>query len=122
MVHNAPQAQGHGEARRTNGRRRSPRRDQQPGLITNAQIADLLRRYAAVLALERADRFKLKAYRRAAETIESLSENVADLVAQDQDLTDLPGIGRAINDIILETVRTGKLSRLEQKTAELPAS
>jgi DNA polymerase (family X) len=122
MVHNAPQAQGHREARRTNGRRRSPRRGQQPGLITNAQIADLLRRYAAVLALERADRFKLKAYRRAAETIESLSENVADLVAQDQDLTDLPGIGRAINDIILETVRTGKLSRLEQKTAELPAS
>jgi DNA polymerase (family 10) len=74
------------------------------------------------LALERADRFKLKAYRRAAETIEALSDRVADLVARDEDLTDLPGIGRAINEIIQEIVRTGKLGRLEQKVSGLPAS
>ena len=37
---------------------------------TNAEVADLLRRYAAALSLEDANRFKLKAYRRAAETIE----------------------------------------------------
>jgi DNA polymerase (family 10) len=74
------------------------------------------------LALEGADRFKLKAYRRAAQTIEALSDSVADLVARDQDLTDLPGIGRAINEIVQEIVRTGKLTRLEQKVAGLPAS
>lgn len=38
----------------------------------NATVADLLRRYAAVLAMQGADRFKLKAYRRAAETVEAL--------------------------------------------------
>jgi DNA polymerase/3'-5' exonuclease PolX len=41
--------------------------------VSNATVADLLRRYAAVLALEGADRFRLKAYRSAAETIEGLS-------------------------------------------------
>jgi DNA polymerase/3'-5' exonuclease PolX len=39
---------------------------------SNATIADDLRRYAAALSVEGADRFKLKAYRRAAETIEGL--------------------------------------------------
>src|SRR6478609_6038703 len=101
----ARQAQGNRKARRPDGGRRSQGNERQPRLITNARIADLLRRYAALLALERADRFKLKAYRRAAETIEALSDRVADLVARDEDLTDLPGIGRAINEIIQEIVR-----------------
>lgn len=88
---------------------------------SNATIADFLRRYAAVLSVGGADRFKLKAYKRAAETIESLDEAVADLTAKGRDLTDLPGIGKAINEVILEIVHTGKLARLEQSVAQLPS-
>ena len=55
----------------------------------NTNVADILRRYAAALSLEGADRFKIKAYRRAAETIEGLQEDVAELVRQGRDLTEL---------------------------------
>lgn len=87
--------------------------------VSNATIADLLRRYAAVLALEGADRFKLKAYRRAAENIETLQGNVSELVDEGFRLTDLPGVGKAISEIILEIVQTGRLQRLEKTVGKL---
>jgi DNA polymerase (family X) len=87
---------------------------------SNATIAGLLRRYAAVLALQGADRFKLKAYRRAAETVEGLASEAAQLVQQGSDLTELPGIGPAISQVILEIVRTGTLARLQRALANLP--
>lgn len=88
-------------------------------MVTNAQVADLLRRYAAVLSLEGADKFKLRAYRRAAETIEGLHQSIEDLATAGT-LTDLPGIGKAIGEIVGEIVTTGKLARLEAKAAALP--
>jgi DNA polymerase (family 10) len=80
----------------------------------NAQVADYLRRYAAALALEGADRFKIKAYKRAAETIETVPEDVATLVKRGEDLTRLPGIGKAMSAAIAEIVASGKLDRLER--------
>ena len=80
---------------------------------------DLLRRYAAALSLEGANRFKLKAYRRAAETIEALDTDLADLVRQGRDLTELPAIGKAISEIIVEIVQSGKLARLDRTLANL---
>src|SRR5438105_4229311 len=88
-------------------------------VATNATVAGLLRRYAAVLTLEGADRFKVKAYRRAAETIEGLRDHIGEMVRCGSDLTELPGIGKAISQIILEIIQSGKLSRLDQKVAEL---
>jgi DNA polymerase (family 10) len=88
--------------------------------VTNATIAELLRRYAALLSLEGVDRFKLKAYRRAAETIEGLDDSVEDRVRSGDDLTELPGIGKAISAVIHEVVTTGKLARLDETAAKLP--
>ena len=86
---------------------------------TNATVADFLRRYAVALSLEGANRFKIKAYRRAAETIEGLDESVADRVKQGSDLKELPGIGNAISDIIVEIVHSGRLPRLERTIKRL---
>jgi DNA polymerase (family X) len=86
---------------------------------SNATVAELLRRYAAILALEGADRFKLKAYRRAAETIEGLSDDVAKRVQAGRDLTELPGVGKAISQVIQEIVGSGKLARLERSLQTL---
>jgi DNA polymerase (family 10) len=85
---------------------------------SNAQVADQLRRYAAVLALEGADRFKLKAYRRAADTIDALSTDVAELAKSDS-LTELPGIGKAISGVITEIVQTGRFATLDRTVANL---
>lgn len=86
---------------------------------TNAEIAELLRRYAATLVLEGVDRFKVKAYRKAADTLESLETDVARLVSQGEDLKQLPGIGQAISQKIEEIVRSGKLPQLERSISRL---
>jgi DNA polymerase (family X) len=87
--------------------------------FSNATVAELLRRYAAVLGLEGADRFKLTAYRRAAETIEGLDDDVAKRVHSGSDLTELPGIGKAISEAIVEIVSSGNLARLDRSLTTL---
>jgi len=87
--------------------------------VSNANIADVLRRYAAVLTLEGVSKFKVRAYRRAAETIENLSQDVAKLTEQGDDLTELPAVGKAISEVITEIVRTGTLARLDRTVQRL---
>jgi DNA polymerase (family 10) len=87
--------------------------------VRNRVIADLLRRYGSVLALQGNDRFKVQAYRRAAETVETLPEEIATLLARGDDLKELPGIGKAISAMIEKIVRTGKLAELEKATSTL---
>ncbi len=88
--------------------------------ISNSQVADLLRRFAGALALEGADRFKIKAYRRAADSIESLTQEVADLVANGADLKQIPGVGKAISRTVEEIVNEGKMVQLDRSLSKLP--
>ena len=46
----------------------------------NAKVAELLRRYAAILSMQRDSRFKVKAYRKAADTIEVFPRDIGTLV------------------------------------------
>ncbi|HEY4310810.1 MAG TPA: PHP domain-containing protein [Pirellulales bacterium] len=87
--------------------------------MSNAQIAEFLRRYAAVLVLEGADRFKIKAYRRAAETLETLKQDVTKFVSRGEDLKQLPAIGPGISATIEQIVRTGGLPQLERALGKL---
>jgi DNA polymerase (family X) len=84
---------------------------------SNAEVAELLRRYAAALTLEGADRFKVKAYRRAADSIESHDRPVTEMISKGEDLTKLPGVGKAISEKISDIVKTGKLRQLEKSIA-----
>ena len=88
--------------------------------VSNAVIAGLLRRFAAALVIQGADRFKVKAYRRAADTLETLPVSAAERIAQGNDLTDLPGIGKAISSTVQEIVRTGAMPQLDRAVAQLP--
>ncbi len=87
--------------------------------ITNGAIGRLLRQYASVLALEGANRFKVKAYRRAAETVETFDGNIAQFVSSGTNLTTLPSIGIAIARVIEQIVRTGTLPRLTEAVSTL---
>jgi DNA polymerase (family X) len=87
--------------------------------MSNAQIADFFRRYATVLRLEGAVRFKIKAYRRAAETIETLKEDVTKLVSRGEDLKQLPAIGQGISATIEQIIKTGGLPQLEKALGKL---
>lgn len=86
---------------------------------SNAKVSDLLRRYANALILKGADRFKVKAYHRAADALDTYPEDVSTLVSRGEDLKKIPGVGTAISAKIKDIVTTGKLTQLDQSLANL---
>ena len=72
--------------------------------MENVEIAHVLSKYADLLEIEGEDLFRVLAYRNAARTIESLSQPVAQLLAEGKDLKKLklPGIGKSMAEHIEE--------------------
>lgn len=94
-----------------------------PPLLSNAGIADQLASLAQLLSTQKENRYKVKAYQRAAAKLRNMSESLQELVEDDADLTQYKGIGVAIASAIREIVQTGSLRKLEtlrsQATAEV---
>ncbi len=88
--------------------------------IQNAEIADLLDQEAELLEIQGANPFRVRAYRRAARTIEALPQSVASLLAAGEDLAKLPGIGKDLAGKIAEIVNVGRFSALEALKREVP--
>jgi DNA polymerase (family 10) len=82
--------------------------------IQNAEVADLFNKVADLLEIEGENQFRVRAYREAAWTVGGYSRSVAEMVQQDEDLTELPGIGKDLADKIREMVESGKLSQAEE--------
>jgi putative hydrolase len=74
-----------------------------------------LREIADLLKSQQANPFRINAYRHAADTLDSLGQNVADLMLSEgiEGLVALPGIGEGIARSIYEYIATGRMSRLE---------
>ncbi len=88
----------------------------------NAQVASMLRQIAVLLD-EQGVPFKPNAYRKAAQVVEDLGQDVATF-KDEKALMELPGIGEAIAGKIREYIRTGHMHFLDQLLAEqggLPA-
>jgi hypothetical protein len=81
----------------------------------NGQIAARLREAADILALQQADGFRVAAYRRAADAILALTEDLGMLVRTGgrKALETIPGIGVSIAAAIAEMLTTGRWSFLE---------
>ncbi|EPR44284.1 PHP domain protein [Desulfovibrio sp. X2] len=86
----------------------------------NADIARIFRNVAEYLEINGANAFRVRAYENAARTVESMARDVADMVAADEDLSGLPGIGEDLAKKIREIVDTGSLPLLEKLRAENP--
>jgi len=82
----------------------------------NRTAAGVLREMAELLAQQNANPFRINAYRRAAETLDSLGIDARELLDQkgEPGLIALPAIGRGIASSIAEIARTGRLSQLER--------
>jgi len=65
--------------------------------------------------------FKIRAYRMAAQMIDTLTDNIVDMVHHNT-LKDLPGIGDALAKKITEYVQTGKLDYLDTLKKDTPPS
>ncbi len=75
--------------------------------MKNLEIAIILNNIADILELQEVP-FKPQAYRKAAMTVENLSEDIF-VVYKRGELEELPGIGKAIAEKITELLETGKL-------------
>jgi DNA polymerase (family 10) len=91
-------------------------------VVHNTEIAAAFTRLADLLEIEEANPFRVRAYRRAAATIDDLPTSAAEMVEQGADLTDLPGIGEDLAAKITEMVRSGRLKTLEQVEARTPST
>jgi DNA polymerase (family X) len=87
--------------------------------VTNADIAEKLMSLAQLLSAQKENKFKIKAYRRAAKTIAAMPDSLVDLVRDDADLTEYPAIGKAISGAIREIASNGTLRQLEEIRAQV---
>jgi DNA polymerase (family 10) len=86
--------------------------------VDNAQIADRLQSFAALLELAESNPYTIRAYRRAAETIRATPAAVAELVASGR-VQALRGIGPGIAARLAELVTTGEIAELAELEREL---
>src|SRR5207249_3850029 len=80
----------------------------------------LMREYAQRVSLRPGNPYRPRAYARAADSLAVLTEPLQDLIVQER-LTEIPGIGEAIADIITKMHRTGTHPHLESMRKEVPA-
>jgi putative hydrolase len=87
----------------------------------NSAVASKLREMADILELQQADGFRIAAYRRAADTLERLTQPIEDTVRAEglAGLVELPGIGRGIGSAIMEMLSTGRWGQLERLQGQL---
>jgi DNA polymerase (family X) len=88
--------------------------------IHNHDIAAIFEQVADLLEIEDANPFRVRAYRNAARTVDSLSQSLADLVDRGEDLSALSGIGKDLAGKIKEIVATGSLKLLAELEARTP--
>jgi DNA polymerase (family 10) len=81
--------------------------------LSNAQIARRLQDVARRLADRGENPFKVQAYRRAAQTIRTLSRSIEHQVRVGGNLTQYPGIGPGIAAALREIVFDGDLGQRE---------
>ncbi|MCD6434738.1 MAG: DNA polymerase/3'-5' exonuclease PolX [Candidatus Diapherotrites archaeon] len=66
-------------------------------------------------------RWKPRAYRKAAQTLETMQKDIAEIAKLgEKELVKLPGIGRNIAKKIIEFLQTGKVKKLEELRKEFP--
>lgn len=87
--------------------------------MKNLEIARIFKETARILEIKGDNPFKIRAYERAAQNIESLSENIEDIV-KDERLNEIPGIGHDLSERIKEFVLTGKINAFEELKESVP--
>ncbi len=87
--------------------------------MTNREVAMVLDNIADILQIKDENPFKIRAYRKAAESIYHLDEDLKDLLEQER-LQEIPGVGKAVKDKISELMETGSCRYYEKLLNEVP--
>ena len=87
--------------------------------LSAADVGEVLEQIAQLLELKGENPFKIRAYTNAARALDSLSEPIEKLVAEER-LGNIEGVGKAITEKVTELVTTGRLSYYEELKASFP--
>ena len=90
--------------------------------IHNPEIARLFNQYAVLLEVKGANPFRVRAYRNAARTIENLPRDVASMLREGADLTELPGIGDDLAHKLSDIVAREQFDELEKIKHQVPVA
>ena len=88
--------------------------------VHNSDIAAIFEEIGNLLEIKGENPFRIRAYHNAARQMESMGVPVATMVENEEDLTELPGIGDDLAAKIIEIAETGKCKALEQLRREMP--
>jgi DNA polymerase (family 10) len=91
--------------------------------VENIDYARVFEEIADLLEIQGANPFRVRAYRNAARTLETLSQPIDSLLKdEDARLEDLPGIGKDLAGKIKELYETGELDFLNELRQKVPAT
>jgi len=85
----------------------------------NQRLAGLFRSMADLLSSQRANPYRVRAYRRAADALLAIDEDVA-ILAERQELEDIEGVGTDLAKKIEEFFETGTIRAYEELQTPLP--
>ena len=85
--------------------------------MKNKEISGILFKISELLNISNENKFKIRAYERAAQEIESLASPIEDIIKSG---TKLPGIGDGLTEKIREYLDTGKIKYLDELESQLP--
>lgn len=88
--------------------------------MKNLEIARLFELMADVLEIQGENPFRIRAYRRAAQSLGALTEDVA-VLSRAGRLGEIPGIGKDLAGKIAEYLETGTIADIERATRAVPA-
>ncbi|MEX1257839.1 MAG: DNA polymerase/3'-5' exonuclease PolX [Gemmatimonadota bacterium] len=88
--------------------------------MENIEIATRLEELADLLEIKGSNPFRIRAYRNAIRLIRGLTRPLAEMVANGEDLEELPGIGEDLSGQIHELLDTGGMELLEEVAKEVP--
>ena len=87
--------------------------------MRNIEIAMLFNRIGDLLEIQGANPFRVRAYRRAADNLEALTDNIESIVSRGA-IREIPGIGEDLAAKIAEYLATGKIKFYEELKKEVP--
>ncbi|MBU0549208.1 MAG: DNA polymerase/3'-5' exonuclease PolX [Candidatus Omnitrophica bacterium] len=84
------------------------------------RISEIFNSIARILEIKQDNRFRIRAYQRAAGNLRDLSQDLGTLIKEDR-LFDIPGVGRDLAGKIKEIAATGKLKYYEELKKSIPS-
>ena len=87
--------------------------------MKNKELAEIFKNIADMLEINDENKFRVHAYRRAAQSLEGLSQDVADY-GKTHSFDEIPGIGKDLKEKIQEYVKSGKIGFYEKLLEGVP--